>query len=214
MDTFLNSMSDADLLSSCDDGDEAIFRELVNRYKDSLYRFLWYFLKHHDQVEDVFQEAFLRLYTYREQFDTSRPLKPWLFTIAANIARDTLRQSRRHPAVLIGNLTSLDGLSLESVLNTFASQDDNPCARLEQVEVSDEIRRIIADMPQKLRDILNLAYFDRFSYKQMAEILSIPLGTVKSRLHAAVACFMQSCIRYYSSSSTGVPPAEIQIRKC
>ena len=77
-------LSDSELLSRFRDGDEDAFREIVDRYKNSLYAFLRQFLNRHDLVEDVFQETFLQLFASRDSFDTSRPLRPWLFTIAAN----------------------------------------------------------------------------------------------------------------------------------
>jgi RNA polymerase sigma-70 factor (ECF subfamily) len=84
--------TDAELLAQFAEGDEAAFRELVNRYKNGLYAFLKQFLNHQDMVEDAFQETFLQLFTSRDSFDTSRPLRPWLFTIAANKAKDALRK--------------------------------------------------------------------------------------------------------------------------
>ena len=85
-------LSDAELLTRYTAGDEAAFREIVNRYKNSLYAFLRQFLNRHDLVEDVFQETFLQLFASRDSFDTNRPLRPWLFTIAANKAKDALRR--------------------------------------------------------------------------------------------------------------------------
>jgi RNA polymerase sigma-70 factor (ECF subfamily) len=84
-------LSDAELLARYTAGEEAAFREIVSRYKNSLYAFLRQFLNRHDLVEDVFQETFLQLFSSRDSFDTSRPLRPWLFTIAANKAKDALR---------------------------------------------------------------------------------------------------------------------------
>ncbi len=182
-------LSDAELLTRYTAGEEAAFREIVNRYKNSLYAFLRQFLNRHDLVEDVFQETFLQLYASRNSFDTSRPLRPWLFTIAANKAKDALRKWQRTSAVPIGTMADSQDLSFDDMLNTVTSDRTMPYEELQKDETAQRVRQIITDMPENLREILILAYFQGFSYKQMAQILSIPIGTVKSRLHTAVGRF-------------------------
>jgi len=182
-------LSDAELLTRYTAGEEAAFREIVTRYKNSLYAFLRQFLNRHDLVEDVFQETFLQLYTSRGSFDTNRPLRPWLFTIAANKAKDALRKWQRTSAVSIGTMADSQDLSFDDMLNTVTSDSTMPYDELQKGETALRVGQIISNMPENLREILGLAYFQGFSYKQMAEILSIPIGTVKSRLHTAVGRF-------------------------
>lgn len=185
----LQDITDAELLSRYCEGDENAFKELVERYKNSLYAFLRQFLNRHDQVEDVFQETFLQLYASRDSFDMSRPLRPWLFTIAANKAKDALRKSQRTAAISISAINPSDEMSFDEMLNVLNSDHEQPAQRLEQEEQASRVGQIITGMPENLREILIMAYFNKFSYKQMADILSIPIGTVKSRLHTAVARF-------------------------
>ena len=182
-------LTDAELLAHYAAGEESAFREIVSRYKNSLYAFLRQFLNRRDLVEDVFQETFLQLFTSRDSFDTDRPLRPWLFTIAANKAKDALRKSQRTAAIPIGTISESQEMSFDDVLNTLSSDNTMPYEELEKSETSSRVGQIIANMPENLREILILAYFNRFSYKQMAQMLSIPIGTVKSRLHTAVARF-------------------------
>jgi RNA polymerase sigma-70 factor (ECF subfamily) len=189
MEPRFKELSDADLLARYTRGEEAAFRELVSRYKNSLYAFLRQFLNRQDLVEDVFQDTFLQLFSSRDSFDTSRPLRPWLFTIAANKAKDALRKWQRTAAVPIGTIADSEESSFDDVLNTIISHTTTPSENLERDETAARVERVIADMPENLREILILAYFNKFSYKQMAEILSIPIGTVKSRLHTAVSRF-------------------------
>jgi len=181
--------TDAELLARFAEGDEAAFREIVNRYKNGLYSFLKQFLSHQDMVEDVFQETFLQLFTSRDSFDASRPLRPWLFTIAANKAKDALRKRQRTDAIPIGSIADSQEMSFDDVLNTLTSDTTMPYDNLQKSETASRVGQIITNMPENLREILILAYFDKFSYKQMASILSIPIGTVKSRLHTAVGRF-------------------------
>lgn len=189
MKPILEKFSDAELLARYGKGDEAAFREIVSRYKNGLYAFLWQFLNRQDLVEDVFQETFLQLFTSRESFDDTRPLRPWLFTIAANKAKDALRKWQRTAATPIGTLAEPDDLSFDDMLNVLSSDTTMPYEELEKNEAASQVERIISNMPDNLREILILAYFSQFSYKQLAQILSIPIGTVKSRLHTAVARF-------------------------
>ncbi len=181
--------TDAELLADFTKGNEAAFREIVNRYKNGLYVFLRQFLNQQVLVEDVFQETFLQLFTSKDSFDPNRPLRPWLFTIAANKAKDALRKSQRTAAVLIGTIADSQDLSFDEVINTITSYKVTPYEELEKSETRLRVGRIIANMPENLREILILAYFNKFSYKQMAKMLSIPIGTVKSRLHTAVGRF-------------------------
>ncbi len=189
MNVRLDKLSDAELLARYAAGDEAAFHEVVTRYKNSLYAFLRQFLNRRDLIEDVFQETFLQLFASRDSFDASRPLRPWLFTIAANKAKDALRKWQRTAAIPIGTLADSEELSFGDVLNAITSDSRIPSDNLERTETALRVEQVVANMPENLREILILAYFNKFSYKQMAEILSIPIGTVKSRLHTAVGRF-------------------------
>lgn len=189
MESRVKKLTDAQLLERYSQGDEHAFRELVSRYKNGLYAFLKRFLNQRDLIEDVFQETFLQLFSSRESFDTQRPLRPWLFTIAANKAKDALRKQQRTSAVPIGTISNGEQASFDDVLNSLTSIETRPYETLERGELAERVRQVVANMPESAREILILAYFNRFSYKQMAQILSIPIGTVKSRLHTAVNRF-------------------------
>ena len=87
-----HTTKDKELLRRFCAGDEAAFEEIVEDNKDGLYGFIKRFVGYPDLVEDVFQDTFLQLYMSRSTFDIERPLKPWLFTIAANKAKDLLEK--------------------------------------------------------------------------------------------------------------------------
>ena len=187
----LDSASDSELLALYRQGHEEAFRVIVTRYKNSLYAFLRRFINQQDIVEDVFQETFLQLYSSRDSFDADRPLRPWLFTIAANKAKDALRKIQRQSTLSMGTIADAGDVSLDEVVNILSSYETTPDDEVTRDETARRVRQVIADMPENLRAILILAYFEQFSYKHMAEILSIPIGTVKSRLHTAVVHFMK-----------------------
>jgi len=184
-------MSEMELLKRYAAGEEEAFWELVGQYKDSLYAFLRRFLNHSDMADDVFQETFLQLYVSRDTFDLSKPLRPWLFTIAANKAKDALRRNQRADSTNLGSLFDSEDSSIDDVLNTLDHDERMPYDDLIKDETAASVKRVIARMPEKLREILILGYFHKFSYAQIAGILHIPVGTVKSRLHTAVGRFAE-----------------------
>ncbi|MCK5563918.1 MAG: sigma-70 family RNA polymerase sigma factor [Planctomycetes bacterium] len=184
-----DDQSDGELLALYKKGDQEAFKEIVSRYKNPLYGFLRRFLNQQDLVEDVFQDTFLQLYISKDSFDQGRPLRPWLFTIAANKAKDALRKIQRHSTVSLGAIADTGDATVDDVVNILTSYEITPDQEVSEDETRAQVREIIAQMPENLKAILILAYFEQFSYKQMAEILSIPIGTVKSRLHTAVVHF-------------------------
>lgn len=184
-------MNDMDLLRRYAAGEEEAFQELVSQYKDSVYAFLRRFLSQQDMVDDVFQETFMQLYVSRDTFDLSRPLRPWLFTIAANKAKDALRRMQRIDSANLGSMFDSDDHSIDDVLNTLDCDTRMPYDDLIRDETAASVKRVISRMPGKLREILILAYFHKFSYAEIAGILGIPVGTVKSRLHTAVGRFAE-----------------------
>jgi RNA polymerase sigma-70 factor (ECF subfamily) len=184
-------MNDVELLKRYAAGDEGAFQELVGQYKDSVYAFLRRFLNDRDLVDDVFQETFMQLYVSRDTFDQSKPLRPWLFTIAANKAKDALRRHQRVDATNLGSMFDSEEHSIDDVLNTLDYDEHMPYDDLIREETAAQVKRVVARMPVKLREILILAYFHKFPYAQIAGILGIPVGTVKSRLHIAVNRFAE-----------------------
>ena len=119
-------MNDKDLMKRYAAGEEDAFQELVRRYKDSVYGYLRRFLSRSDLVEDVFQETFMQLYVSRNTFDQSRPLRPWLFTIAANKAKDALRRMQRNESAHLGSMFGDEDHTIDDVLNAFEHDSHMP----------------------------------------------------------------------------------------
>jgi RNA polymerase sigma-70 factor (ECF subfamily) len=181
--------TDEQLLAAYRQGDRPSFTHLMSRYQRELYHFLVRFLGNRASAEDVFQETFLQVHQSAEQFDLTRKFRPWLFTIAANKARDLIRSQARRPTnPLQASISPGDDDSGEFI-DLMESAAAVPSEPMERAELQEMVQRTVAGMPEHLREILLLSYFHQFPYKQIGEILDIPLGTVKSRLHAAVAFF-------------------------
>ena len=181
-------ISDSELLGRHLAGDPGAFEALTNRYRGELYNFLARFTGDRTLAEDVFQEAFLQLHLSAGAFDTSRRLRPWLFTIAANKARDAMRsRARRQAAPLDAEVSGSEGEA--TYVDLMPANIPEPVESLLNLETRQAVRSIVEEMPEHLRTVLLLSYFHDFPYKEIAGILSVPLGTIKSRLHAAVKLF-------------------------
>jgi len=184
-------LTDEQLLADYREGNREAFARLISRYQRELFHFLVRFLGNRAAAEDVFQEAFLQVHQSVNAFDPERRFRPWLFTIAANKARDYLRSQARRPTTpLQASINATDSDSGEFI-DLLKSKDPGPSEPMEREEQQARIQNIVMGMPEHLREILLLSYFQQFPYKQIGEILDIPLGTVKSRLHAAVAYFSE-----------------------
>jgi len=180
-------MTDEQLIANHLNGDTEAFSLLVGRYETELYRYLVSFTGQHSVAEEAFQEAFLQVHLVAERFEQTRKFRPWLYTIAVNKARDILRARGRRPSVQI---TSVDDKSSESDLWAhLLREEDTPETLYEQKELRELVHTVIGQMSENLREILLLAYFKQLQYKEIAEVVGVPLGTVKSRLHSAVKLF-------------------------
>lgn len=192
-----NLPSDEALIEAYRDGQAQAFRTLVARYHDELFHYLVRFLGDRAGAEDVFQETFLQVHLSVESFDTDRRFKPWLFTIASNKARDALRRNKRRQVTLLsepvhGSGGHGDSQATVQIVDLMADGQPQPLESVSNEEVRQAVQEVIHSLPDHLREILLLAYFQQFPYKQIADMLEIPLGTVKSRLHTAVATFARA----------------------
>jgi RNA polymerase sigma-70 factor, ECF subfamily len=177
--------TDEELVEDFLGGDATSFRHLIERYHDPLLRFLFRLTGRREMAEDVFQDTFLQVHQSLGSFDVTRRFKPWVFTIAANKARDAMRRAQRRAAVSISPRDDESSGPIDLADLRIASPD----SRLGASEQAAMVQKAIDQMPARLREILLLAYFQRLTYQQIAEQFEIPVGTVKSRLHAAVAAF-------------------------
>jgi RNA polymerase sigma-70 factor (ECF subfamily) len=184
--------TDEQLLARYREGDTPSFRRLIDRHHDELLRFLTRLVGDRQAAEDVFQEAFLQVHVSADTFDPTRRFKPWLFTIAANKGRDYVRKrGRRHEVDISAPVAGVAGEG-NSFVDLMEIDVAAPDERMDATERDAMVQRAVDRLTPTLKEILLLAYFQRLSYAQIADELQIPLGTVKSRLHAAVASFARA----------------------
>jgi RNA polymerase sigma-70 factor (ECF subfamily) len=171
-----------------EDGDRAAFGALVHRYERELYNYLRRFLGDATAAEDCFQTTFLQLHLKQDQFDASRRVRPWLYTIATNQAIDLQRQFKRQRMVSLDRNNGSDANDDEArtLQEMVHSSDPGPYERLAAAERADWIRNAVHELPEYLLSAVNLIYFQGLKYREAAEVLGLPVGTVKSRLHTAI----------------------------
>ncbi len=186
----LSRATDEELMSRYrDDGTEFDFNELVHRYERELYRYLVRYIGDSTLAEDVFQNTFLQVHLKRGLYENGRPFRPWLYAIATHQAVDSLRKVGRHPTISLDQQVTPTQRESEagSLLDLLVNDGVAPLAQLQEQERQQWVRDSIARLPDALRQTLILAYHQDLKYREIADILKIPVGTVKSRLHAALA---------------------------
>lgn len=183
----VDSRSDKELLEAHLGGKADAFAALSERYARDLYGFLFRFVGDPVIAEDLVQETFLQIHLAAQSFDFSRPFKPWLYTIAANKARDFLRSRTRRQERSLDAPGGEDEAS--AMADSIESIDPSAADQFDSAETQERVRILIEKMPEHLRLILMLGYYQQLPYTEIAEILGIPVGTVKSRLHSAINYF-------------------------
>ena len=169
-------------------GDRELFAQLVYRYERELYSYLRRYLGNAEMAEDAFQGAFLQVHLKCEQFQQGRRFRPWLYTIATNQAIDARRRNKRQQMVsLDGNGSDDSGDEVSRLVNLLESDESGPDSVAEQSERDQRVRTTLDGLPESMHAVIQLVYYQGMKYREAAEVLDIPVGTVKSRLHAAIA---------------------------
>jgi RNA polymerase sigma-70 factor (ECF subfamily) len=169
-----------------DHGQRGAFDELVRRYERELYSYLRRFLGDAAAAEDAFQATFLQVHLKCEQFEPGRKVRPWLYTIATNQAIDLQRRGKRHRLVSLDRRDATADDDAGTLANLLESREPDPTVGIEGEERVRWVSGAVADLPEQLRTVVNLIYFQGFKYRDVAEMLDVPVGTVKSRMHSAV----------------------------
>jgi RNA polymerase sigma-70 factor (ECF subfamily) len=168
-------------------GQTEAFGILLRRYERELYGYLRRYVSDGSLAEDVFQNTFLQLYLKSDQYEPGRPVRPWLYTIATHQAIDAMRRNGRHQAVSLEQRREESGEGeVQNLLEALESRGPSPLDSASSQERRERVRSSVDRLPDFLRQVLLLAYYQGLKYREIADILGIPVGTVKSRLHAAL----------------------------
>jgi RNA polymerase sigma-70 factor (ECF subfamily) len=189
--------SDEELLAEYSKtGNQEAFGELVQRYERELYSYLRNILGDTQFAEDAFQATFLKLHLKCRLFEPGRRLRPWLYTIANNQALDFLRRNRRHKLVRLDSVTENAGTGDERHPrhDTLKSADSDPGKLAHVIEDRQRVRFAMDKIPDKLRQVLILVVYQGLKYREAAEALGVPHGTLKSRMHKALQSLHKAII--------------------
>jgi RNA polymerase sigma-70 factor, ECF subfamily len=184
--TPLTHCTDEELLLRFQGGHRDAFGVIVRRYERELFGYLRRYLGDGDLADDVFQNTFLQLYTKINTYEPGRRVRPWLYTIAKNQAIDALRRTGRHPTVSLDQSAETEDGEVQSLLALVENRHQGPSDAALGEERKQLIRASVDRLPDFLRQVVILAYYQGLKYREIADILGIPVGTVKSRLHAAL----------------------------
>ncbi|MBN2007638.1 MAG: sigma-70 family RNA polymerase sigma factor [Anaerolineae bacterium] len=165
----------AHLIEQLQKGDLKALGELFERYRNLVYRTAFAIIRDERAAEDVLQECFVRLYTYADSIDSNRPLEPWLYRVTVNLAYDWSTKKSR-------------GQSIDEVLEWLSGLPGGfppPDHKTEEKEMLSMVQDVIAKLAPSHRAVIVLFYMENLSVDDIANVLELPVGTVKSRLHYA-----------------------------
>ncbi len=179
---------DKALIERCRRRDQAAFDEIVVRYKQRIYNYLYRMLSDPHEAEDLTQDVFVRMFLALDTFRSQSSLQTWLFRIAGNLCIDHFRRDKKrraHAYSLDEPAPGGDGGEGAAPAREIADTTYEPHRQLERQELSGQIQAALSRLPEKLRAVIILYDLDGMSYEEIAMLLGCPLGTVKSRLFNA-----------------------------
>jgi len=162
--------------------DQKAYAELMERYRDSIYFMILRMVNSKDDADDLtieaFGKAFKRLHQYTPQFAFST----WLFKIASNNCIDHIRKKRIQAMSLDAGFTNEEG---DSMAFSVRDEELDPMASMERQQRINKLRDIVQQLKPRYRELVELRYFEEYSYEEISEQLNLPLGTVKAQLFRA-----------------------------
>jgi RNA polymerase sigma-70 factor (ECF subfamily) len=182
--------SDEYLLAQIRAGETDRIEDLIKRYERELYGYLRRYLGRDDLAEEVFQATFVQVFRKVGQYEPGRPARPWLYAVATNQAIDALRRRARRPDKATDPTAGLPVGADDDArpfLDLLPAAGPGPAENLETDELRRQVRAAVDRLPELFRQVVTLAYFQGLRLQDVGEVLGIPVGTVKSRMHAAVA---------------------------
>lgn len=176
------SLSDEDLMARVAEDDDRAFTELVGRFQGRVTNLISRVLNDRSASDDLAQEVFVRVFVHRRNYRRGSKFSTWVFTIAANLAKNEIRRRVRRR-----NWFSLDALTemLNDSVPELADPAESREAGLEREQLQGEVGRAIATVPEKYRLALVLRDIEGLAYEEIAEVLGVPGGTVRSRINRA-----------------------------
>lgn len=178
-------MTDHDLVARARKGSEAAYRELLDRYQRPVFSLVYRMVRDRERAEDIAQEAFVKAFNNIHRFDPKFKFSSWLFKIANNAAIDALRKKELTTVSLDGSRNATAADEVEATRITAESRDANPEEALQAKELGTELEEAIGALRLEYRTAVILRHVEGRPYEEIAEIMNVPLGTVKTYIHRA-----------------------------
>lgn len=176
-----SSLEDDVLVEDAIGGDEGAYKKLVDKYERALYFHILKMVKDREQVEDLVQETFVKAFDNLNTYSTNYAFSTWLYRIATNHTIDYLRKKKLKTLSIDKPMKTKDG-EMEMQLPDESAATDRNIIRKQRQKI---VRQAIEDLPEKYRKVIELRHMEEKSYQEIAEILDLPLGTVKAHIFRA-----------------------------
>jgi len=171
--------TDEELIIQFQQGNTGAFNELVQRYKDKLLNYVYYYFNDLDTAEDIVQDTFLKLYTHKNSYKEVAKFSTWIYTIAGNLSKTELRKRKRRKTFSMSDYTK-DDFDL-----IIKSKDVPPDEKHDNAENLKKLKYGLKKLSLDFKTVLILRDIQELSYETISNITNMPLGTVKSRINRA-----------------------------
>ncbi len=181
----LAAATDQEIVAQAREGREAAYRELIRRYERPVFSLILRMVRDHQLAEDLAQETFIKalnaIASYRPEFKFSS----WIFKIANNAAIDHLRRRELDTLSIDGAPHATSADDIEATALQVGDRGESPLAELEARELGTAIERAIGQLRPEYRSCIMLRHVEGLAYEEIAQLLDLPLGTVKTYIHRA-----------------------------
>ena len=178
--------ADYELVRRCQQGDPAAFEELVGKYQDRIFNLVYRLIGRYEDAQDATQDVFLRALEHIADFRQQAQVYTWLFRIAVNLAVSHRRRAGRVGFRSLSGGEDGDSSLADSLTSGLAERREaSPSAAAGAAELAERVRQALDDLDEEFRTVVVLRDIEEMDYGQIAQVLELPAGTVKSRLHRA-----------------------------
>ncbi len=188
----LDLMTDEELVVLYAKGNNAAFDVLLNRYKDSIHSYIYFIVRNKELTEDIFQETFVKVIMTIKQgrYTDTGKFKAWITRIAHNLIIDNYRQERCE------NTISNDDVEVD-LLNNIKLCDGTVEDRMVQSQILLDVRKLVNYLPDNQREVLELRYYQDFSFKEIAEMTGVSINTALGRMRYAILNLRRMAEEYH-----------------
>lgn len=181
----LTSLTDQDIVLRARRGEEAAYRELVRRYERPVFSLIYRMVRDRELAEDLSQDTFVKVLNALDSYRPEFKFSSWVFKIANNVAIDQLRRRQLETLSLEGSPHATTPDAIEATTLELGAPGENALDEVASRELGSAIERAIARLRPEYRSCILLRHVEDRSYEEIADIMNLPLGTVKTYIHRA-----------------------------